>query len=313
MGKSLMLSAIALFTPYMATLGWTGSLAGSRPLPEPVSAVPAPGLSSGKTIILDREKEVRMDAEQYLIGVIAHQIPADYQIEALKCQAVIARTYLYSLLDGKSEAYESELDVDYLEPARMEKLWGAEKFDEYYQKLERAVAETNGIVMMQEGRYIDGLFCRCSAGRTRPGGESRPYLASVDCLSDMEAEDYLQVKEWTPDEFSRRISSIPGERPVSADQVPGQIQIGERDEAGYVTLVQIGNYQFSGDEVRYALGLNSSFFRLENAEGNVRAVGKGIGHGYGLSQYDANRKAEDGWTFDEILNYFYQNIMLVFE
>ena len=121
------------------------------------------------------------------------------------------------------------------------------------------------------------------------------------------------MEEWTKEEFSRKISQIPGERPVSADQVPETIQIGERDEAGYVTLVQIGNYQFTGDEIRYALGLNSSHFRLEDYEGNIRAVVKGIGHGYGMSQHDANRKAKDGWSAEEILSYFYENILLVSE
>ncbi|MDO4329141.1 MAG: SpoIID/LytB domain-containing protein [Lachnospiraceae bacterium] len=298
--------------PYVVTLGWTGSVSGSERVLERMGNG-NPSLTSGKIVILDRDTTSFLDVEQYLVGVVARQIPAEYELEALKAQAVIARTYIYQQMAGAAQIPESSLDMDYLEEAQLERMWGTKQFMELYGKIEQAVWETNGLVMEYEGSYIDAWFSRCSAGKTRPGDEAHPYLASVDCPKDLEADGYLQIKEWTPDEFSRLISSIPDGGPVSADQVPETIQIGARDEAGYVSVVQIGNYQFTGDEVRYALNLNSSFFRLEDYEGNVRAVVKGIGHGYGMSQYDANRKAAEGWGFEEILHYFYQNIMLISE
>ncbi len=120
----------------------------------------------------------------------------------------------------------------------------------------------------------------------------------------------MQLKEWTPEEFSRLISAIPDGGPVSADQVPGMIQIGGRDSSGYVTQVQIGNVQFSGDEVRYALGIQSPCFSFEDYGGNIRAEVKGIGHGYGFSQFAANKKAQEGWTYRELLDYFYPGTSL---
>lgn len=316
---------LACCFPYVVTLGWTGSIGGR----EGVLESARPGLLSGKQVILDRfedspgggelpgipgerEPEV-LDVEEYLVGVVALQMPADYEPEALKAQAIIARTYIYGQMGGQDSIRESALDMDYLEQAQMERLWGTKDFVEFYRKVEGAVADTNSLVMEYQGECIEPWFSRCSAGKTRKGDERHPYFASVDCPKDLEAEGYLQMEEWTKEEFSRKISQIPGERPVSADQVPETIQIGERDEAGYVVLVQIGNYQFTGDEIRYALGLNSSHFRLEDYEGNIRAVVKGIGHGYGMSQYDANRKAKDGWSAEEILSYFYENILLVSE
>ncbi len=316
--KGCVVFASACCFPYVATLGWTGSIRGSQEMAQTT----APGLISGKQIIFDRvsqgngseqEKAPSMDVEQYLVGVVARQMPADYELEALKAQAVIARTYIYGQMGGADEIYESALDMDYLEQAQLERMWGTRNYMEFYEKVEKAVADTSCMVMEYEGACIDPWFCRCSAGKTRDGDDAHPYFSSVNCPKDLEADDYLQITEWEKEEFSKIISGIPGERPVSADQVPGMIQIGERDSAGYVTLVQIGNYQFTGDEIRYALGLNSSFFRFEDYEGKIRVVGKGIGHGYGMSQYDANRKALDGWSFEEILKYFYQNIMLVSE
>ena len=93
--------------------------------------------------------------------------------------------------------------------------------------------------------------------------------------------------------------------------MPDTIQIGSRDASGYVEVVQIGGVQFTGDEIRYGLGLNSSCFQLEGYEGNVRAVVQGIGHGYGFSQHEANQKAAKGWTWEELLSYFYKNISIV--
>lgn len=303
--------------PYVITLGWTGSINGQRRVLEGIGREEGGSfirpkeqtLSSGKQVILDRETTEYLDVEQYLVGVVARQIPAEYEIEALKAQAVIARTYIYQQMGEKSQIAESALDMDYLEQVQMEKLWGTRNYLEFYRRVEQAVAQTNGIAMKYDGEYIDALFCRCSAGKTRRG--DKPYLAGADCPEDMQADGYLQLKEWTPEEFSRLISSIPDGGPVSADQVPETIQIGEREENGYVTVVQIGNIQFSGDEVRYALSINSPCFRLENYHGNIRAEVKGIGHGYGFSQFCANQKAKEGWTFDELLNYFYQNILLV--
>ncbi len=264
-----------------------------------------------RRIILDRDRETVLDAEEYLIGVVTMQMPIDYELEALKAQAVIARTYIYSLMGDAQEIAESALDMDYLEKAQMEKLWGTRNYMEFYQKARQAVEETAGMVMQVDGAYIDPLFTRCSAGKTRQGDESRPYLSAVECPSDPEAEDFLQILEWTPEEFSYLVSQIPDGGPVSADQVPESIQIGSRDGSGYVELVQIGGYSFTGDELRYGLGLNSSCFQLEAYQGNVRAVVQGIGHGYGFSQHEANRKAAQGWTWEELLHYFYKNISIL--
>lgn len=308
--KGCAIMATACCFPYIITLGWTGNVAGRDGY---LMEEYGKSESGRRRVILDREQESAMDVEQYLAGVVARQMPASYELEALKAQAVIARTYIHGLMEGDTEIPESALNMDYFGQAQMEQLWGTKNFMKLYEKVEQAISETKGVVMKYEGTYIDPWFSQCSGGITRPGDESHPYLASVECPEDLEAENYLQIKEWTREEFAKRISSIPDKEPILADQIKGTIQIGERDEAGYVMLVQIGNQQYTGEEIQYALELNSSFYRLEDYEGNIRAVVKGIGHGYGLSQYEANEKALEGWGYEEILMHFYQNITLVSE
>ena len=199
----------------------------------------------------------------------------------------------------------------------LKKLWGSSRFPEYYKKLEDAVKATSGIVMTYEGKCIDPMYCRATAGMTRQGDFTHPYLQTVDCPGDVEAEGYMQMLSFSRESFVSDINSIPagesGSRTIEASQVPDTIQIVSRDDAGYVDTVQIGSAGYTGEEVQYALGLASSCFVLEPYEDGIRAVVKGIGHGYGLSQATANEKAKEGWKAEDILGYFYKNIAFISE
>ena len=161
-----------------------------------------------------REKWGLRDAEEYLPGVLAGQIPADFEMEALKAQAVIARTYIYKQMekneDGIWQVPESALDLDVLEMPQMKKMWGNEAFLEAYGRLEEAVQATSGQVLKWQEAYIDPMFCRASAGMTRQGDENHPYLQPVDCPGDLEAEGYLQLVNFSKGEFADRLSQIPG-------------------------------------------------------------------------------------------------------
>ncbi len=308
-----------LMVPYLTTLAWTGTIHGEELRHEQQA-----GAVGKRRILLDRGGAgYYMDVEEYLPGVLARQMPADYEPEALRAQAIVARTYIYKQMGGVPgdgavrEVPESALDLDCMETAQMKALWGSAQFPAIYEKLEAAVRSTAGITATFDGQYIDAMFCRAAAGRTRAGDEGHPYLQPVDCPGDVEADGYLQMLTFTKDEFAGKISAVPagdsGARPVEPDQIPGSVQIVSRDEAGYVTALQIGGHDFSGEEVQYALGLQSSCFTLEPYEDGVRAVVKGIGHGYGLSQAGANARAREGWKAEDILTYFYKNVDLISE
>ena len=337
------------FLPYVVTLAWSGGFAGvygngiKRDLFESgkragdsrfnnlagneVEGEMVDGGSDGKKkkkIYIGDGRKGYLDVETYLIGVVARQIPAEYELEAIKAQAVIARTYLYGQMEGKTEIKEEELGLTYLEEEQMESLWGRQKFVEYYDKICQAVRETEGMVMaLDEGEEVDKkslvsepLFHRASAGYTREGDQANPYLASVDSHWDVEAEGYLTVREWEPKEVVRLMTEAAlkngaGEVELTEKQVTDTLQLVGRDKVGYVKEIQIGAHIYTGDEIQMALGLPSTAFTLEEHEGKLRAICKGIGHGYGLSQYGANGMAKEGKSAEEILTYYYQNIIII--
>lgn len=319
----------ALLLPYVVTLAWSGGVGG----------VSGDGMTGGNrydgsqgeyhgSIYLSGEKKGYLDVETYLVGVVARQIPADYEPEALKAQAIIARTYIYRQMDGRDGISEEELGLSCLEESQMESLWGSRRFVEYYEKISQAVKETAGMVLVLEGEgngdgngagngeeFPEPLFHRASAGFTRQGDEAHSYLQSVDSRWDMEAEGYLTIMEWEPGEavkLLKEAAAADGEElSLTEGQVMETLQLVGRDSAGYVNEIQIGAHIYTGDEVRVALGLPSAAFTLETHEEKIRAVCKGIGHGYGFSQYGGNAMAKEGKSAQEILNYYYQNIAII--
>lgn len=293
---------LALLFPYIVTLAWTGTVEGKAG---------RENVLEGKKILLDRGGSAAyMDMEEYLAGVLAAQIPADYGEEALKAQAIAARTYICSRMGEEDEIAESALDLDYLEGKQLAALWG-ESAAEDYGRLKKAAEETRGLVIACDGELIEPLFHRVSAGKTRDGGEGYPYLASADCPEDLEADGFLQALTFTKEEFAEKIREIPGAGEAAAEELPGTVQILAADEAGYVEEIQIGTGTYTGEEVQYTLGLRSPCFTVEEYDGKLRVVTKGIGHGYGMSQYGAHRRSEEGWTAEEILKFFYKNIALI--
>ncbi|MGN0159739.1 MAG: SpoIID/LytB domain-containing protein [Brotaphodocola sp.] len=258
-----------------------------------------------------------INLEDYLPGMILCQIEPEMEMEALKCQAVIARTYICRLMEGRSEVDEKELDLTY--PGKFDR-----KILLDYQNRERAVAElercesavraTAGVVMKYEERYILPMFHKISAGRTRTGESDFPYLQGIESVYDGRAEGYLTEMEWNVEVFAEKIKEISGgQSNLSLETLSSQIQIVKKDDSGYVQQIQIGPKTYSGEEVQYALGLPSCCFSIFVSQGKVHARVQGVGHGYGLSQAGAQAMAKDGWGYEEILRYYYKNISLVSE
>lgn len=272
-----------------------------------------------KRILMERDGiQTYMDLENYLPGVIACQIPPEnggtgWDDEVWKCQAVIARTYISRLMEGRSEIYEEELDLDYLGVSRSLSTGDREAVMERLDRAAKAAKATEGIVMKYEDRCILPLFHEMSAGRTRTGEGDFPYIVSVESGQDTKRPEYLKRMEWTSADFAGKINQIPDAAPVSAGQLAGQIQTVRKDDAGYILQIKIGAKIYTGDDVQYALGLPSSCFQLETDGDTIRAVVRGSGHGYGLSQCGADSMAQEGWGYEDILNHYYKNISLIFE
>lgn len=307
MGKHVFFGLlIGLLLPYIITLAWTGTIEGTE--------LKLKEEESSRRILMDRGNgSSYMDVEEYLVGVVSRQIPADFGQEALRAQAVAARTYIYKQMSDQKEIKESELNMNYLEEKQLQAVWGGEHFAEYYKNVESAVNTTRGMVMTYEEQYIDPMFHRASTGRTRNGDDAHPYLCEADSREDVEAEEFLKVMIFEKQEFAQKVSQIPDSGQITAEQVPSTIQIISRDDSGYVEQLQIGGNTYTGDLVQNALDLPSCCFTIEEYEGKIRVVCKGIGHGYGLSQYGARAKAAQGWKAEDILSYFYKNIVLISE
>lgn len=331
MKRFLAVLLMMVLIPYVTTLAWTGRLGDGNIAGVDVSDgtdwsggddgtgtgdAGSGGIGVGEryVVVVRDGVESRITVEEYLIHVLAAQIPADFGPETLKAQAVLARTYIYGEMEAAGSAnmiYEEALDMDALSRAQMEKKWGSGDFAKMYGKLKTAVDVTAGMCLTYEGKYIEPLFCFASAGMTRSHGDEYPYLKQVESDGDLLADGYLSMPVFSAEELAEKINSIPGAVPVTEDQLPGEIQIVERDGAGYVKQIQIGQKTYKGEEVQYALGLSSSCYSFEKYDGKIRVICKGVGHGYGFAQAGANALEKEGMNFKELLGYYFQNVEIV--
>lgn len=276
------------------------------------------GTKSIESLFAERtteEQESQID-ENVLIGILANEISMDTEMEAMKAQAVIARTNcLRALARGESLP-------EGLEKGEMMRMWGQEKFSEYYSLLENGIEATRGVSMEYDGEYIQADFHRSSAGYTRDaeevyGSGEYPYLKSADCRMDLVSEDFLKVMFYEPQEFILKGGEIFSEKmrdsaaDMTAEAALSSIIITKRDAAGYVTELTVDGTARSGEEIRLLYEWNSSAFSFKEVDGKIRVTTKGTGHGLGASLHAANRLAKDGYSYKDILNYFYQGIEFV--
>lgn len=261
------------------------------------------------------EQEGELD-EDFLRGIVANEISMDTEPEAIKAQAVIARTNCLRAMERGENLPEG------LTKGEMVRLWGQENFSERYSLLESSIEATKGVSMVYNGSYIQADFHKISAGYTRDaaevyGNEDFPYLKSIDSRMDLIGEDFLKVIFYTPNEliakggelFTDETKAAAAE--ISAAGFMEKISITKRDKAGYVTEVTIDGTPHSGEEARLLYGWNSSNFSLKEVDGEIRVTTKGLGHGLGVSLHGANELAKDGFSYKEILKYFYSGIEFV--
>lgn len=264
--------------------------------------------STKMVIVNDNNVKLELDIEQYIIGVVASQIPINYEREAIKAQSVIARTSVIKKIGSRDSINTSEMNLEYMNMVEMEQYWGYDKFYENYNKLDEIVKETKGEIIEYEGKPIEAAFHAVSVGTTRDGAsammsEEYPYLKSVKSEKDVESKDYLTTVTLS----LKRMTELLEKDVITTPEVI------EKDELGYVKKIKINNEIVSGEKFRKSLSLPSSCFELKQVQNGVKITGLGKGHGLGLSQYGANEMAKEGKNYKEILNYYYQNINIVNE
>ncbi|MFQ7307795.1 MAG: SpoIID/LytB domain-containing protein [Mediterraneibacter sp.] len=253
---------------------------------------------------------------EYLAGILAKEMPEEYELEAMKAQAVLIRTSLYQDLE---ESEDKVLSEAYLPRNEMEKKWSISEYKEYYQKYLRAAEETDDMVLFYNDTYAWAPFHQSSSGMTRSaeevtGSSDYPYLAVRECLLDKEAENEIQVYEFEYKEIQKLCRDFLVAEEVQEEAENGytfdDFEIQSNDSAGYVKNLRIGGTVCTGDQFRDALSLPSSCFSFsDGGEGLVITV-TGNGHGLGMSQWTANEMAKAGNTYDQILQFFFEGTVI---
>ena len=265
-------------------------------------------LISGKDAI---EINKQKDMEVYLPMMLCREIPWDYEEEMLKAQAVLIRSSLYLRLENK-ELDQTELKEN-LENYKNNSQ--KEQYQMAYKKMEKAVNATKGQVISYQGEICSGVFHRVSAGQTREGSEvlqdtKMSFLMSVDSSQDIQSEDYLHGHYFTEEALKDRLLEIYPDIELSDQPLTEQIVVEKRDSQEYVLEIRVGNLTVPGEEFRNNLELSSSNFTVQNLDGKIRFLCKGLGHGLGLSQYGGNELAKEGKTYEQILFTYFPDVIL---
>lgn len=235
-------------------------------------------------------KTIEIPIEDYCVGIMAKEIPADYEKEALKAQAILVRTDIYRTIE--KEGSDAVFETSFWTQEQMEEAWGVTRYSRFYNKLKNAWRDTEGQILMYEGELAKTPFFRLSNGSTRDGKEvlkeEYPYLKIVECPMDIEAEEQIQT--------------------VTLPDMDAEVL--KCDTTGYVLQVRAGDEKISGEEFRTNYHLASSCFTIQKYNGKLRITTRGIGHGLGLSQNTANALAKEGKGYEEILDYFFEGTNL---
>lgn len=250
----------------------------------------------------------KVPLEKYVIGVLSGEMPTTFPMEALKAQAVAARTYVLRKIEYAKEQEYDVVDTVanqvYYNNDELKERW-KDDYEEKMNRIQKAVLDTQGEYLTYQGEIAQAFFFSTSTGYTENCEEvfqeSLPYLRSVK--SDWE-EDISPVfedsKTFTLEEFYQKLK-------LDANS-NFSIQITDRTSTGRVRTLNINGKDFKASDVTTALGLRSSFFEIQKNEEQIVIHTKGFGHGVGMSQYGAYGMAENGSNYQEILKYYYQGI-----
>jgi stage II sporulation protein D len=260
----------------------------------------------------------KVPLESYIQGVVASEMPAEFELEALKAQALAARTYIIRRLIAKdytdapdgSVVTDTEMHQVYQNEEELRERWGLE-YERKISRINQAVNETVGQVLTYEGRPINATFFSTSNGYTENSEDywtaTIPYLRSVASPWDESSPRFKDQIKISVEEFQKKLG-VQMALPASTNEVFSHIL--STTSGKRVKEVKVGDHVFTGKEVREKLGLSSSHFNFELNEGQVIINTLGWGHGVGMSQWGANGMAQEGHHAEEIVKYYYKNIQV---
>ena len=296
----------------------TGAVSNEEASFPPRRAVPAAAKDRGRAVRLQTEggEITELSMSDYLWGVVAAEMPASFQEEALKAQACAARTYTAVRLEtGPEKAKHPGADIctdsrccqAYVERSTAGARWGLNA-QEYGEKITRAVAETDGLGILYEGRPIQALYFSSAAGKTTDAvevwGRTVDYLKSVDSPEGEEVPNYHSQSVLTSEEVKTlTLAAYPGAD--LSGRPEGWFGDIRRSENGMVTSLTLGGITLTGSQARSLFSLRSAVFTVTQDKGSFIFDVTGYGHGVGMSQYGANAMAREGSSFRDILTWYY--------
>ena len=258
-----------------------------------------------------------LDFDTYLYGVVSAEMPASYEIEALRAQAVIARTYtMYKVANGSKHEDADICDNPACCQAWISKenrlaRWDENLRDEYWNKIVDSVDSTSGRYVAYENQPINAFFHSNSGGMTElpvnVWGGQYPYLQVVATSGEENYNGYSSEVEVSKDELIQKMLEKYSNFQINFDEV-NCIQILDLTESGRVKTMKIGNISLSGVEVRKIFELKSAKFEFEINGDKIRFKVIGYGHGVGMSQNGADSLAKQGMNYEEIIKYYYKDV-----
>lgn len=295
-------------------------LAAGGPAAEPEPAAPeTAAVHHDRDVTLtiqDGDTTEQMTLERYLTGVVRGEMPASFEMEALRAQAAAERSYVYyQLAAGRKDAHpDADFCTDhtccsaYLSETAAREKWGGD-FAPWNTRVEQAVSDTDGQVVLYNGRPILAVFHSSSAGRTAAAGDvwsgDLPYLVSVDSPEGEETvPNYYSTVTFTAAEAKEKLLAAHPELKLSG--TPDRwFGAAAENGSGRVETVSVGGTDIEGTELRRIFGLRSACFTVAADSESVTFRVTGYGHGVGMSQYGANQLAREGKTWQEILEWYY--------
>ncbi|MDM5190909.1 stage II sporulation protein D [Bacillus sp. DX4.1] len=314
-----LLVALVIIVPSMLVIPFTEGKENESKVaanPSAVQKQPAPAKTNTAVqvdVYRSGQKKVEtVPMEDYVAGVVAAEMGANFEMEALKAQALTARTFVVKhMLSGSKQ--ENKADVTdtvenqvYKSKAELKELWG-KKYENNMKRIEEAVSKTAGQVLTYEGNPITASFFSTSNGYTENAadywGNDYPYLKSVDSPWDQAAPKFTSEQTFTVADFQKRL----GVKTLGNGKV-GTIK--GRTEGKRVKEVEFQGKALTGKEVRDKLGLRSSDFTWKQQGSNIIVTTKGYGHGVGMSQFGANGMAKEGKGYTDIVAHYYKGVAI---
>ena len=273
--------------------------------------------SNIKLLHIETGEVQNLDLDDYLLGVVSSEMPANFEIEALKAQAVVARTYtIYQIKNGSKHENADMCDNSLCCQAWISKedrfaRWEEENREEYWNKIYQAVKGTKGKIILYEGEPINALFHSNSGGKTELSinvwGGNYPYFQSVETSGEEAYTSFNSETRISKDTLIQKMLEKYTNFSIDFSKEDA-IKVLEYTDSGRVKIIQIGNTKISGVDARKIFSLKSAKFDVQIKNDEIVFNVQGYGHGVGFSQCGSDAMAKSGKKYDEIIKYYYKNV-----